>query len=114
MKRSKDPKFVWKLFAVAVVVSMLGLGACGPTPEPQVIEKVVRETVIVEGTPQVVEKVMTEVVEVEKEVEVEVEKVVTATPSPENKIATFAWTQEPDSLNPYYSNMWFSSILHQI
>jgi peptide/nickel transport system substrate-binding protein len=93
---------------------MLGLGACGPTPEPQVIEKVVKETVIVEGTPQVVEKIMTEVVEVEKQVEVEVEKVVTATPSPESKIVTFAWTQEPDSLNPYYSNMWFSSILHQI
>jgi len=76
------------IFAVLVLIVPLVLSACGATPEPQVIEKVVtqivektvKETVIVEGTPQVVEKVVTEVVEVEKEVEVEVEKVVTSTP----------------------------------
>jgi peptide/nickel transport system substrate-binding protein len=39
---------------------------------------------------------------------------VTATPTPTRKVLTFAWTQEPDSLNPYYTNMWFSTILHQI
>jgi peptide/nickel transport system substrate-binding protein len=77
-----------KLFSMAsllIVVAML-LAACGPTPEPQVVEKVVtqvvektvKETVVVEGTPQVVEKVVTEVVEKP----VEVEKVVTATPKP--------------------------------
>jgi peptide/nickel transport system substrate-binding protein len=62
----------------------------------------VKETVIVEGTPQVVEKEVTKIVE----------KVVTATPEPkpaEPKIVTFAWTQEPDSLNNYYSNMWYAS-----
>lgn len=79
-----------KLFSMAsllIVVAMV-LAACGPTPEPQVIEKVVTEvvektvveTVVVAGTPEVVEKVVTEVVEVEKPVEVE--KVVTATPAP--------------------------------
>jgi peptide/nickel transport system substrate-binding protein len=103
---------VSKLFVVMVVVSLLGvsLAACGPTPEPQIVEKVVKETVIVAGTPEVVEKVVTEVVETE----VEVEKVVTATPEPVSKIATFAWTQEPDTLNPHYTNMWFSSILQQL
>ena len=71
--------------------SSLLLSACGPAPEPEVIvetvevEKVVtevvmetvKETVIVEGTPEVVEKEVTKVVEVEK--------VVTATPEPEEE-----------------------------
>ena len=30
------------------------------------------------------------------------------------KTATFIWTQEPDVLNPLYTNMWFSSITQQI
>ena len=68
------------LFALLVIGSLV-LSACA-TPTPQVIEKVVtqvvektvKETVIVEGTPQVVEKVVTEIV---KE-----EVVVTATPEP--------------------------------
>jgi multiple sugar transport system substrate-binding protein len=47
------------------------LEACGPTPTPQVIEKVVKETVEVEKE---VEKVVTK--------EVEVEKIVTPTPPP--------------------------------
>jgi peptide/nickel transport system substrate-binding protein len=29
------------------------------------------------------------------------------------KVVTFIWTQEFDSLNPYYTNMWFSSITQQ-
>jgi len=45
-----------------------------------------------------VEKVVTEVVETT------VEKVVTATPEPVQKVITFAWTQEPDTLNPYYTS----------
>lgn len=96
----------FKPFAVVVVVILLAtaLAACGPTPAPQVV----KETVIVEGTPMTVEKVVTEVVETT------VEKVVTATPEPVQKVITFAWTQEPDTLNPYYTNMWFSTILHQL
>lgn len=70
-----------------LVVVALILAACGPTPEPQVVEKVVTqvvqekvvETVMVEGTPQIVEKEVTKVVETEVQVEV----VVTATPEPE-------------------------------
>ncbi|MGD8624754.1 MAG: ABC transporter substrate-binding protein [Anaerolineae bacterium] len=69
------------LLSLMIVLGLL-LAACGPTPEPQVVEKTVvetvvveqtvKETVIVEGTPQVVEKVVTEVVE----------NVITATPEP--------------------------------
>jgi peptide/nickel transport system substrate-binding protein len=32
----------------------------------------------------------------------------------QGKVATFAWTQEPDSLNPFYTDMWFSAILQQL
>jgi peptide/nickel transport system substrate-binding protein len=32
----------------------------------------------------------------------------------ERKVATFIWTQEFDTLNPLYSNMWFSSVTQQI
>ena len=56
--------------ALLIVLSML-LAACGATPEPQVVEKVVtqvvQETVMVAGTPQVVEKVVTEQVVVERD-----------------------------------------------
>jgi len=61
---------IWKknsvLICIGIVVTIL-LGACAaPTPEEMVVTQVVKETVIVEGTPQI------------KEVEV----VVTATPEP--------------------------------
>jgi peptide/nickel transport system substrate-binding protein len=36
------------------------------------------------------------------------------TQPPARKVATFIWTQEPDVLNPLYTNMWFSSITQQI
>jgi peptide/nickel transport system substrate-binding protein len=32
----------------------------------------------------------------------------------EKKVATFIWTQEPDNLNPMYTDMWFSTITQQI
>ncbi|HET7090021.1 MAG TPA: peptide ABC transporter substrate-binding protein [Anaerolineae bacterium] len=37
----------------------------------------------------------------------------TPTEPPARKVATFIWTQEFDTLNPYYTNMWFSTITHQ-
>ncbi len=102
-----------KLSAVLVVLAMLAanLVACGPTPEPQII----RETVVVteKQTVVVTEREEVEVTKIVTE-EKEVEKVVTATPEPTRKVATFAWTQEPDTLNPYYTNMWFSTILQQL
>ena len=32
----------------------------------------------------------------------------------EAKVVTIAWTQEPDSLNPWYSNMWYASVVSDI
>ena len=66
------------LKAAALTGSAGALAACQPkiVEVTKVVEKVVKETVMVEGTPQVVEKVVKETVVVEKEVEkiVEVEK----------------------------------------
>ncbi|MBN2550529.1 MAG: peptide ABC transporter substrate-binding protein [Anaerolineales bacterium] len=39
---------------------------------------------------------------------------VAATPTKTPKVAKFIFTQEFDSLNPLYTNMWFSAITHQI
>ena len=37
------------------------------------------------------------------------------TPAPETrKVATFIWTQEFDTLNPLYTNMWFVTVLYPI
>lgn len=37
------------------------------------------------------------------------------TQAPETrKVATFIWTQEFDTLNPYYTNMWFSQVTQQL
>ncbi|HBY93802.1 MAG TPA: hypothetical protein DEP84_07490, partial [Chloroflexi bacterium] len=74
-----------KPFILLAVLLALGLlvSACGggqATPETVVV----KETVVVQGTPQVVEKEVTKVVEKEKQVEV----VVTATPEPGAKSIT--------------------------
>ena len=41
------------------------------------------------------------------------EPTVPPAPPAEKKVATFIWTQEFDTLNPLYTNMWFSSIPFQ-
>jgi peptide/nickel transport system substrate-binding protein len=62
-----------------LVMASMLLGACGTT-QPTAVVKPPTEVVVVP----------------------------TATPAPP-KIATFIWTQEFDTLNPLYTNMWFSS-----
>jgi len=66
--------------SLIVVVGLL-LSACGATPAPQA-PVVIKETVIVAGTPQVVEKVVTEQVVVTQKETVVVEKSVEAAPKP--------------------------------
>jgi len=90
----------YAVLAVCIVVAML-LPACAPAT-PQVIEKVVKETVVVEK-----EKVVRETVVVPqtKVVEKQVEKVVTATPVPAKGGGTFtiATTQALDNFDPHYN-----------
>ena len=84
---------LWKAVAALVVLTMLvsSLAACGPTPEPTKAP----EPTAAAGETKAPEP--------------------TTPPEPaEKKIVTFAWTQEPDSMNWVYSNMWFSSILQQL
>jgi multiple sugar transport system substrate-binding protein len=73
------------------------LAACGATPTPEVVEKVVKETVVVTSE---VEKVVKETVEVVSTQVVEKEVVVTATASPKGPVnlVFFVWMapeQEP-------------------
>lgn len=70
------------LISLIVVTSLLA--ACA-TPTPEVVKEVVKETVIVAGTPQVVEKV------------------VTATPEPKGGKILVAIGSEPDTLDPQRS-----------
>jgi peptide/nickel transport system substrate-binding protein len=86
------------LACVSFVTLLALLVACGPTPAPQVVEKVVTqlvpETVVVAGTSQVVEK------EVTKVVQETVEKVVTPTPPPQRDVIIVGLSAAPDTLDP--------------
>jgi peptide/nickel transport system substrate-binding protein len=86
------------LACVSLVTLLALLAACGATPQPVVVEKVVtqvvKETVMVAGTPQVVEK------EVTKVVQETVEKVATPTPLPKRDVIIVALSSAPDTLDP--------------
>ena len=88
------------LACVSLITLLALLAACGPTPEPQVVEKVVtqvvKETVIVAGTPELVEKEVTKVVTEQ----VEVEKVVTPTAPPARDVIIVGLSAAPDTLDP--------------
>jgi len=83
------------VFAVVMIASMV-LAACAPAT-PQVIEKIVKETVVVEKE-VAVEKVVKETVVSEKVVEVQV----TPTPVPGTELVTLNWnfSTEPPTLDP--------------
>ncbi len=85
------------LAGVSLLMVLALLAACGPTPEPEVVEKLVevKETVQVE-----VEKIVTQVVEVKETVQVEVEKMVTPTPPPARDVLIVAMAAAPVSLDP--------------
>jgi len=101
------------LVSTPILVALALLAGCA-TPTPEVVEKivekvvtqevekvvtqVVKETVIVEGTPQVVEKEVTKIVK--ETIEVEVEKVVTPTPPPARDVIIVAMASAPASLDP--------------
>jgi peptide/nickel transport system substrate-binding protein len=100
MSSQKTTVFV----VVFTMIAVLVLGGCGPTPAPQVVEKVVtqvvKETVMVAGTPQVVEKQVTKVVEVEKEVTPEA-PVVSFDQAPDPTTLTYVMADDAASLDPH-------------
>jgi ABC-type transport system substrate-binding protein len=86
------------ILVVLMMVAPIVLAACGPTPEPKIVEVIKTEIVEVAGTPVTVEKIVTEVVE--KVVEVTAPPP-TETPIPDAvpgpyRIALF---EDPVSLN---------------
>jgi peptide/nickel transport system substrate-binding protein len=87
-----------------IMVATLLVVACGPTPAPQVIEKVVtavvKETVMVEGTPQVVEVEVTKVVEVQAEVTAVPEEPAAAV-APDPTTLTYVMTDDAATLDPH-------------
>jgi len=90
----------YSLLIMLIVLGML-FTACAPAT-PQVIEKVVKETVVVEQT-----KVVQQTVVVEQTKVVEKEKVVTATPVPATAVPQVPTTpQAGGTVNVWLPNGW--------
>lgn len=94
------------ILAVLLMIAPIVLAACGPTPEPQVVEKIVTQQVevtkIVEKEGEQVTVIETQIVEVPVEVTV-------APPPPEPALVkdtlVVCMSQEPDTLYLVTSNM---------
>ena len=113
---------LWLVIALLAVLSLI-TAQCGPTPEPETV--VVKETVIVAGTPEVVEKVVTQEVEkvvtevVEKVVTVEVEKEEPVSPEAQARAETLNIAisrpySDPTNLNVYAGADRSRSGIHQL
>lgn len=89
-------KWLFNLFAVFVILA-IALSACKPTETPAPSKPPMAgeptEVVPTEGAPT---------------------EVPPPPPPAERKVVTFIFTQEFDTLNPYYTNMWFSEITQQL
>jgi len=86
-------KSIYKPFIGFLIISFL-LVACATPKATEVIQPV--ETQEIQQESQQESPVITEAPEVEK------------------KVATFIWTQEFDTLNPLYTNMWFSEVTQHL
>jgi len=86
-----------RLALFLLVLTSLVLASCAPAATPTEAPPAPVET---EAPPEPVE---TEEPPAETE----------APPEAERKVSTFIFTQEYDTLNPYYTNMWFSAITQQ-
>jgi peptide/nickel transport system substrate-binding protein len=98
-----------KTFCVLLALAALILSACGPTPEPQVVEVEKEVTRVVEGT--VVVETLIETQVVEKEVIVEVTS--TPPPIPQGGYVTEVSFSDAKILNPILSNDDSSSDVHE-
>ncbi|HUV91317.1 MAG TPA: hypothetical protein VMY80_16815, partial [Anaerolineae bacterium] len=80
--------WLYALLAVAISAAVV-LTACGPVQTPAPEATAVPQAPAATAVPP------------------------TEAPPAERKVATFIWTQEFDTLNPLYTNMWFSAITFQ-
>ncbi len=91
----------WLLVVVTIAASLV-LAACAPAaPEPAPPAE----------APPAEEPAAEEPAPVE---EPAAEEPAPAEAAPDRKVAVFIWTQEFDTLNPYYTNMWFVQITHAL
>ena len=89
------------LAAVALLAVLALLAACGPTPEPEVVERIVTQVVEVKETVEVeVEKIVEKEVTIKETVQVEIEKLITPTPTPARDVIIVALSAAPTSLDP--------------
>ncbi len=90
---------LWKIVAAWVVITMLASSAACVTPAaPTITPAPTQAPTTAPGATKAPQPTAVEPTKA----------------APTKKIITFAWTQEPDSLNPWYTNMWFSTTLHQL
>jgi peptide/nickel transport system substrate-binding protein len=85
------------------IILALLLASCGAPAQPTVVE----------AQPTAAPPEATEVLAQPTEAMAQPTEVPTQAPET-RKVATFIWTQEFDTLNPLYTNMWFVSVLYPI
>ena len=102
---------ITRIFLFAVVIASLVLAGCAQPAAPTEAPPAATEAPVEPEAP----------VATEAPVVTEAPPVATEPPAPteppppaEKKVATLIWTQEFDTLNPLYTNMWFVSVVFPI
>ncbi|HEX7973907.1 MAG TPA: ABC transporter substrate-binding protein [Anaerolineales bacterium] len=117
-KKSARPVPSWLKvgFSVMMMASLL-LAACAPTAQPTAVQTAPAETKQ-PASPQPAPAETTQPAAPQSTQQPAQPPTAQPTPMPaqpaERKVATFIWTQEFDSLNPLYTNMWFSTVTQQL
>jgi peptide/nickel transport system substrate-binding protein len=89
------------LAVISLLMVLALLAACGPTPEPVEVEKIITQVVEVRETVEVeVEKIVEKEVTIKETVQVEVEKLVTPTAPPARDVIIVAMGSAPVTLDP--------------
>jgi len=97
------------LFSIVLLLALI-LAACAPAASPQTQAPEATQPPAVEQPTEAIQPT-----EAMQPTEPPPAAQPSETPAQaEHKVATFIWTQEFDSLNPYYTNMWFSGVTQQI
>ncbi|MGW8250428.1 MAG: hypothetical protein ACWGO1_07275, partial [Anaerolineales bacterium] len=103
----RNTLFIW--LSVLVVASML-LAACGGAATQPPAEQPTQAAPAEQPTQPPAEQ-PTEAAPAEQPTEA---PAMTEAPAAERKVVTLIWTQEFDTLNPLYTNMWFVSSIFPV